>query len=304
MDHTFAIVTRDGLWRDGGMIEERLSSGIAEQRGSAIKASDALDAELARQCDARFEAIVRAAEGVSTRIRGVAFARRVQSASGEEVFSSAVLTLSDLSIVTTPEHLAEDVVLGGARASSRAADNLPILWTRGSASVLLHEAIGHAAEEGAPPIEWPEWLRVRDEPPFRLDDGGQIARPSDLLRDRPASLRRATFKDVPIPRMSRVIVGGEHGFELPARYIEVQLTSGGRYDPLTDRVSVAVSRAIDEQGAPVGPFVIRTTRDRIRAAIRGATGAPVRYPGVICSNDGQKLVVECAAPVMLTAELS
>jgi len=304
MDHTFAIVTRDGLWRDGGMIEERLSSGIAEQRGGTIRASDALDAELARECDARFEAIARAAATVSSRIRGVAFARRVQSADGEEIFSSAVMTLSEQSIVTTPEHLAEDVVVAGARVSSRPPANVPILWTRGSASVLLHEAIGHAAEEGARPIEWPEWLRVRDEPRFRLDDAGQLARTSDLLRERPASLRRATFKDVPIPRMSRVIVGGEHGFELPEDYVEVQLTAGGRYDPLTGQVSISIARAVDARGEATRPFVIRTTRDRIRAAIKGATGSPVRYPGVICSSDGQKLVVECAAPVMLTAELS
>lgn len=302
MDHTFAIVSRDGLWRDGGMLEERLAHGIAEQRGHIIKAGDARDAELARVCDQRFDEIVRAVNGIGARMRGVAFARRVQSANGEDIFSSAVITVSP--VVTTPEHLAEDIQLARASASARVPPNLPILWANGSASVLLHEAIGHAAEEGAPPLAWPAWLRVRDEPRFRLDDAGNVARSSDLLRERPSSLRRATFKDVAIPRMTRVVVEGEQPFELPADYIEVQLTAGGRYDPLTDRVSISVAQAVDSRGETLGPFVIRTTRDRVRASLIGMRGASIRYPGVICSSDGQKLVVECAAPVILTSELS
>jgi hypothetical protein len=302
MDHTFAIVSRDGLWRDGEMIEERLSHGVAEQRGRVITAGDMPDAELARICDQRFDEIVRSVKGTRVRVRGVAFARRVQSANGEDVFSSAVITAS--SVVTTPERFAEDIQLARPAASERVKDGAPILWSNGSASVLLHEAIGHAAEEGAARIEWPEWLRVRDEPRFRLDDAGNIARTSDLLREPPASLRRATFKDVAIPRMTRVVIEGERTFELPDEYIEVQLTAGGRYDPLTEHVSISVAQAVDSRGEPLQPFVIRTTRDRIRASLIGARGVPVRYPGVICSSDGQKLVVECFAPVMLTAEIS
>ena len=302
MDHTFAIVTRDGLWRDGSMIEERLSSGVAEQRGRVIKASDALDAELARACDARFEEIVRAVGPAKGRIRGIAFARRVVSEHGEDVFTSAVITFDGL--VVTPEAGVIPSATPPPRSLATLGMTEALLWSHGSVSVLLHEAIGHAAEEGAPPIAWPAWLQIRDEPPFRLDDAGQIARTSNLLFEKPASLRRATFKDVPIPRMSRVIIEGEHAFELPKKYVEVQLASGGRYDPLTDRVSVAVSRAVDESGEAVAPFVIRTTRERIRAAILGARGESIRYPGVICSSDGQKLVVECFAPAILTSELS
>ena len=304
MDHTFAIVSRDGLWRDGDMIEERLSHGVAEQRGHVIRAGDARDPELARVCDQRFDEIVRAVDGFGTRLRGVAFARRVQSANGEDIFSSAVITLSELSVVTTPDRLAQDIQLARPRASTRVPGNLPIVWANGSASVLLHEAIGHAAEEGAQAMAWPAWLRVRDEPRFRLDDAGQFASTSDLLRQRPSSLRRATFKDVPIPRMTRVVVDGEHPFAMPEDYIEVQLTAGGRYDPLTDRVSISVAQAVDSHGEALRPFVIRTTRDRVRTSLLGASGAPLRYPGVICSSDGQKLAVECAAPVILTSELS
>src|SRR6187549_368068 len=129
MNHTFAIVTRDGLWRDGGMIEERLSSGVAEQRAHNIKASDALDQELARECDARFEEIVRAVSSVPGRIRGIASARRVVSEHGVEVFTSAVITTSGL--VVTPAELS--LVATGFSPSPDglkpvATKGMPILW--------------------------------------------------------------------------------------------------------------------------------------------------------------------------------
>ena len=312
MDHTFSIVTRDALWRDGAMIEERLSSGIAEQRGNRITATDALDASLARVCDARFDEIRRAVPSTG-RVRAVAFARRVSSIHGDDEFSSAALTITTggASIVTTPDHLAAD--MEGERASRPQSPvdppgdvNLPLVWRNGSASVLLHEAIGPAAEEGAPPLRWPDWLHVRDEPQFRLDDAGRIARTSDLLHDPPAAFRRATFKDVAIRRMTRVVVDAGAPFEMPDVYLEVHLASGGVYDPLTDEVAVTIARAFrveDRRRESLRPFVIRASREHVRAALRGANGVLARYPGVVCSTDGQKLIVECFAPEMLTSEL-
>jgi hypothetical protein len=38
-------------------------------------------------------------------------------------------------------------------------------------------------------------------------------------------------------------------------------------------------------------------------ALIGATGDPIRYPGVICSREGQEIFVGSHAPVMLTSEL-
>ena len=305
MDHTFSIVTRDALWRDGDLIEERLSSGIAEQHGNRIVATDARDESLARVCDDRFEELRRVVPKRG-RVRGVAFARRVN----DDEFAAATLTLN--AIVTTPEHIAAD--LEGERASRPQSPGvspgdltIPFLWQNGSASVLLHEAVGHAAEEGAPTLQWPEWLAVRDEPPFRLDDAGNVARVSNLLREPPSSLRRATFKDVPIPRMTRVIVDANQPFEIPESYIEVHLASGGRYDPLTDEVTVTIARATKVQGGrrdALHPFVIRSSRERISASLLGAAGPAARYPGVVCSTDGQRLVVDCFAPAMLTAELA
>ena len=83
-------------------------------------------------------------------------------------------------------------------------------------------------------------------------------------------------------------------FTLPEERIDVQLIAGGAYDPVTDIVTidVAVSSA--------GPFTMRRSRAEIAASLSGASGEPVRYPGVICSREGQELYVASHAPVMIT----
>lgn len=314
MDHTFDIVTRDGVWRAGVAIEERLSFGTARQRGYSITAGDAFDAELDAACAAAFAPLQRLARSVADgRVRAVAAVRRVRSSNGEDEWTSAAMTVTigGLSIVTSVAHFDEDVQWlrsagQGAVAPLESYPGLPIVWTHGSASVLLHEAIGHAAEERSTRIEWPEWLRVRDEPPFRLDDAGNTARPADLLAEAPSSLRRATFRDVPIRRMTRVIVDHQAvSASLPDRHIEVQLAGLGHYDPVRDDIALTVTHSERVDGSrrePLAPFVIRESRERIRRSLAGASGAPVRYPGVVCSTDGQKLIVDCAAPVIVTSE--
>jgi hypothetical protein len=86
-------------------------------------------------------------------------------------------------------------------------------------------------------------------------------------------------------------------FVLPSERIDVQLIAGGAYDPLTDIVTidVAVSSA--------GPFTIRRSRAEVAASLTGASGEPIRYPGVICSREGQELYVASHAPVMITDRL-
>jgi hypothetical protein len=51
---------------------------------------------------------------------------------------------------------------------------------------------------------------------------------------------------------------------------------------------------------PLAPFEFLRTRDEVARSIVGAIGEPVRYPGVICSREGQELVVGSYAPVMVT----
>jgi hypothetical protein len=149
----------------------------------------------------------------------------------------------------------------------------PLVWHHGSASVLLHEAIGHAAEHDAPPVEWPSWLRV----------------------EAPLAMRRESFSDVPLLRMTHLRAWQQNApFAMPDDRVDVHLIAGGGYDPVTDVVTLHVA---------VPRFTIRTTRAAIARALRGATGEPLRYPGVICSREGQELHVPSAAPLMITDPL-
>ncbi|HET7433094.1 MAG TPA: hypothetical protein VFN10_00130, partial [Thermoanaerobaculia bacterium] len=162
------------------------------------------------------------------------------------------------------------------------------LWRNGSAAVLLHEAIGHAAEHGHAPLQWPSWLTVRDED-------------ADLLREPPRRWRRESFRDLPLRRMTNLVVAQHDApFAPPDDYIEINLIRGGAYDPLTEMVTIDVAHAT-HQGEAIAPFRIRQSRDEVARALRGATGEPLRYPGVICSSEGQELFVGSHAPVMLTS---
>ena len=87
---------------------------------------------------------------------------------------------------------------------------------------------------------------------------------------------------------------GRPPFQLPRRYIDVFLVAGGAYDPLTDIVTIDV--AVSTAGA----FTLRRTRAEVAESIAGATGVELRYPGVVCSREGQELVVGSYAPVMIT----
>lgn len=173
--------------------------------------------------------------------------------------------------------------------------DLPIVWRDGSAAVLLHEAVGHAAEHEAAPLTWPSWLRVNDVPQFAFDDAGNAAKAANLMAEPPGCLRRESFRDVPLRRMTNVLVRQTRApFALPAKSIDVHLVAGGAYDPLTDVVTIHV--AVSSAGA----FTFRRTRAEVAKSLLGAKGAPVVYPGVICSREGQELAVGSAAPVMVT----
>ena len=269
---TFRIATRDELWSHDRLVESRLSHGEAIEDESGIIATDARDDALVDICEQEM-ARLRAAMPRDARVRLVAVA------STDGVSATMTIRRNGLSVVTTAEHAAQDDQLllecGGSATAFKAAAEPPlsIIWKNGTAAVLLHEAIGHAAEHDHEPIEWPSWLSV------------------DLAL-RP---RRETFRDVPLLRMSHVVVTQTNApFELPEEAIEVVLVSGGTYEPLTQTVTLQVI------AANAAPFEYRATRREIAQSLAGATGDPIRYPGVICSREGQELVVPCSAPVMVT----
>ena len=275
---TFAIVSRAESWTSGAMTDSRLMHGVARQNGDSIEAVDALDERLAHLCDGALEAareVVSALRGARVRIR----VRATREGEAESVETTITIGIEDLSIVTTPEDARRDYefLLGLAGSKpDRKAGPLPIVWRNGSAAVLLHEAIGHANEHGAAAVAWPSWLSV----------------------DAPIALRRETFRDVPLPRMTHLIAHQSGApFAPPDERIDVQLVAGGGYDPLTDVVTIDVSVST------AGPFTIRRTRAQIAASLAGASGEPVRYPGVICSREGQALYVASHAPLLITGPL-
>jgi hypothetical protein len=299
MPDLFAMASRDELWSRGALLERRLSHGQAMQSGNEIVATDRLDDRRLRDaCDgaaARIENDVR--ELTDARVRVVI------AATPKAVDTTITVTIADVSIVTTPEHLRSDYdALRHLLAPTTApppSRPLPIVWRGGSGAVLLHEAAGHAAEHHHDPLQWPQWLRVRDESP----DG-----PADLLAgEQPRAMRRQSFRDVPMPRMTSVVV--EHvkaPFALPSQRIEVHLVSSGAYEPLTETVTIRASIADlvdDDKRRRLPPLTLQATRQQIAQALAGASGNARRYPGVICSREGQELLVGSYAPTLVTAEI-
>ena len=299
--HVFAIVTRDEVWSDRALVESRLSHGIATTGEREIIATDACDEALLAEADAELARARRVLVDIPRgRVRIIVTARRGHRA------STLTISHAGLSVVTTPEHATTDYELlrnqpgEGAHFPYR---DISILWRNGSGSILVHEAIGHAAEHDHF-SRWPDWLSVMDEPTFEFDDTGGPTRPADLLTEGPKSFRRQTFTDVPLRRMTNLVVRHRGApFELPEPRIEIHLVNGGRYEPLTGTITlyVTAARLIDgTTTTALAPFVITETRDDIARALRGATGETERYPGVVCSREGQEIIVGSHARLLLT----
>lgn len=273
----FSIATRDELWIHGRLVERRLAHGEAFEDERGIHANDACDTALVALCDAAMDEL-HAFVVADARTHLVA-----EASSAEGVTRTIVVTLGERSVVTTPEHCAHDVaLLRSAGAGDAAPRHVPFVWKHGSGAVLLHEAIGHPREHGQASVALPPWLRVAV----------------------PLKLRRASFKDVPLQRMTDVVAHQRDApFVLPEQRIEIVLVDGGSYDPLTEVVTLRIAAANLVEGdrvSALAPFTIHETREVMVRSIIGATGKAERYPGVICSREGQDLVVGSYAPVLLT----
>ena len=299
------MVRRDELWVRGVLDESRFTQGQALTRGREIFARDSIDdrtlrGELRAACDAEMDRFYRSIESLkNARVRGIVTA----TTGGLE--STITITVDGISVVTTPDDVISDHQalerLLRPPAAPPPARSMPIVWRNGSAAVLLHEAIGHAAEHAHTPLTWPRWLRARDITPE--------GRSADLIAGEvPMAIRRESFRDVPLRRMTNLVFEQVRApWATPARRIEVFLVSGGTYEPLTETISIDIAIADLVRGKKrerVAPFTIRASRAAFARALIGAKGKPVRYPGVICSREGQELFVGSHAPVMVTSELA
>ncbi len=293
----FAMVRRDELLVRGVLEESRINYGQAVERGGEIVARNRIDdpTTLASLRDACEEEMGRVRKSIrampDARVRGVV------TATTEDFESTIAITVDGVSVVTSSDGAVTEydrlkhLVCGPASAGRLKPARTPLVWRNGSAAVLLHEAIGHAAEHGHAPLAWPGWLRAHD----KTRDG----RSADLIAgELPQATRRESFRDVPMRRMTNLIIEQTNApFALPEERIEVHLVAGGAYEPLTEIVTINV--AISD----VGPFTIRASRAAIARSLIGATGDPIRYPGVICSREAQELYVGSSAPVMITSEI-
>jgi hypothetical protein len=219
------------------------------------------------------------------------------------------------SIVSTPRSLRSDLHrLADAMASpashGASPGELPIAFSGGSAAVLMHEAVGHPSERRAPHVAWPAWLEVTDDPfatalgHLPLDDCGRPVAKRELTRgESPSALRRWSFRDTPIVRMSNLrVTGSGVPASLPSTRIDVQLVDQGGWDPLTEQVALRISLAelVDGRHRTLLPrFTFRATRREIAARLAGWFGEPTSYPGVICSDEGQTLPVGSIATGLL-----
>jgi len=305
VEYLFSIAGRDELWSGGMLIESRASHGQARCRGTEIDAADLADPHLIERAESRMTVMRALAREMSdARVRLVASARRVNDYERDE--ASMSITVGGVSVVTTSEHARTDFPSPRRSVEKVTHAGLPILWRNGSAAVLLHEAAGHAAEHDHK-TDWPSWLTIRDEPDFAIDDAGNETRAVDLMHEPPACMRRESFRDVPLPRMTSLIARQQDApWSMPDDRIEIHLIGGGAYEPLTGMVTVSVAVADVVHGddvTPLAPFRIHVARDRVARAIAGAAGEPLRYPGVVCVREGQEVAVGSFAPLMITMEL-
>jgi len=244
-------------------------------------------------------------------------ARLVASRGVATEMGSLVLILETpaASIVTAPPTLDEDVS-GLSRidppcdGSELEYQAFPMRWRAGSAGVLLHEAIGHRSLHSESSGPWPAWIEVFDDPslpgPGRLpiDDTGTSTECRNLCRGQvPSARRREDYRQLPIPRMTNLVVAQSNApFELPKRRIDILHAHEGGYDPLTDEIRIIVTGTAvenDERSRPVR-FEIRESHRAIASALEGARGAPVRFPGILCAEEGQRVPTGCWAPEILT----
>ena len=269
----FAHAVREELWLRGRLLESRLEHGEAFHDGDGIVASDRRDDALAAACE-------RELERLRQFLPPDVLVRLVAEASTDGASSMMIVRDGAVSVVTRPEYIEHDLALlrraGQTPVGAAPASNVPLLWLNGSAAVLLHECHGHPLEHGHDPFPLPEWLRV----------------------DVPLQARRASFRDVPLLRMEAVRATQQDApFAVPSEHVAVHLAEGGSYDPLTETIAVRIPYAT-YCGAVIAPFELVAKRQSIR--ITGATGDSLRHPGVICSREGQELLVESWAPLVLT----
>jgi hypothetical protein len=331
-EHLYASITRDEVWiaSDGSLtpVVEKIEAGRAVTRfrdGSfELAATGGLSPELHRELERAVISdkgallLEAAGRGGRRRIRLIQHARAVVHGDGDRDTHSwrmlLVSTPGGRSVAVAPGelHQFEHLLSAHSPALPEVVDHreLPIEWAAGSAAVLMHEAVGHPAEQLRHDVDWPQWLSVLDggRNPAVLDDCGEPLQRCELTRgQQPSAWRRTSYRDVPMQRMTDLTVTATGVTALlPPRRIRIFLLSSGRYDPLSDSITLAVSGAelvTGSASSPLAPFILNASRASVAAALAGECGPIVTYPGVACFDEGQRLFVGSRACGLLTRPL-
>lgn len=176
--------------------------------------------------------------------------------------------------------------------------SLPLVFTNGSGAVLLHECIGHASEEG---IFTPSLPFAVFDAPAAVDDIGCSPQPADLRTSAPLGWRRWSFRDVPLRRMTSLVIDAAPAAERPDRYIDVDEVEEGTFDSLSGTATLLVRSAAEV--TPSGrttliPFELTVSRDSLWQRLSIAGTAAVERT-VICSARGQRAPVHSSCPDLL-----
>jgi len=220
------------------------------------------------------------------------------------VIGGEAITLVSSSI----SHLESSLLLlTSAAATTTRNESVPMLFARGSAAVLAHEMIGHPAEVGAR-YGFPEWLSIVDDPSGPLltmptDDEGNRTRRAELTHgEQPSAFRRTSFRDVPLRRMTNTIVTATKEVDLPDAYIQIDAIADAAVARASSafRIRVVSSALVrGDQRIPLAPFTLHSSPERLAAALIGGRGPVATYPGVLCSEEGQRLPVGAASVDLL-----
>lgn len=325
-DHIYANHRVEELWRFGDraeLLESREDRGWAEtsSRGGQIHivASDDFSGkpEVERRLEPpplpekeQFRNLLGSRlRGTGATARIASLVRLVHTDSKDHLQRSTNATVSfpdglalTVSAVDATNHLDAVLSLRGEEVVPRSGAGLAMVWRGGSGAVLLHEAVGHPAERERF-HRWPAWMEVSDEPGADTDDVGENVGPRTLTADEPpAAMRRQDFRSVPIRRLTNLTVRAWSGMELPDPRLEIWLVDGGMWDAARDTIRLQISGAVRIDGSVrerVSPFVFEESCQQLTARLTGATGVLTQYPGVVCSDEGQPMIVGSAAPDLI-----
>lgn len=243
---------------------------------------------------------VEAAHGTLRTVRD----RRVLELDGEVFRTETIihyLTLRTRHVVCTLVATDPDALLPHATRLSAAAappdevSRLPILFRNGTGAVVAHETLGHPSELAPSPMRLA--FEVHDQPGETLfdrdfDDVGNRLEAADLgLGEQPRAFRASDWRQVPIRRMTNLVVTARDAARAPMRHLAIDLIESATVKDDVVHLRIAGASVVDETTQRrTGGFTLSFPRYSF-ADFQPASIETSTYPGVVCSAEGQRAPV-------------